>query len=261
MRHPAEYWLKYMLMFSDLSNAQISETAVMYGMQPPSIEYLSGLREGLMGTRPSPFRMDFAPSRNWVRRQRFLSMARGDEHASNARELLGNTKCRKVVETLLLANMEVGPVSEFVLEITGVSVPKKTVDLYRHYFWNRDLLSTREWLDYLDEYENGKMLSSCYSQGGEYALWKLGHRVDLPKEEVLSSVFHESAMRFFETSQFDNTRDTAMTAKLWAESLFKANEELEKSGDAVKQVLDNLKDIAIKLGKRDITSIDDLGEA
>ena len=51
-----------------------------------------------------------------------------------------------------------------------------------------------------------------------------------------------------------------MTAKLWAESLFRANEELEKSGDAVKQVLDNLKDIAIKLGKRDITSIDDLGE-
>ena len=68
-------------------------------------------------------------------------------------------------------------------------------------------------------------------------------------------------MRFFETSQFENSRDTAMTAKLWAESLFKANEELEKSGDAVKQVLDNLKDIAIKLGKRDITSIDDLGEA
>jgi len=187
-------------------------------------------------------------------------MARADEHAANARELLGNVKCRRVVETLLLANMDIQAVSEFVLEITGISVHKKTVDLYRHYFWNRDLLSTREWLDYLEEYDNGKILASCYSQGGEYALWKLGHRVSLPKEEILTSVFHESAMRFFETSQFDNTRDTAMTAKLWAESLFKANEELEKSGDAVKQVLENLKDIAIKLGKRDITSIDDLGE-
>jgi len=232
----------------------------MYGMVAPEADYLSSLREGLMETRPSPFRMDFTPSRNWVRRQRFLSMARADEHAANARELLGNVKCRRVVETLLLANMDIQAVSEFVLEITGISVHKKTVDLYRHYFWNRDLLSTREWLDYLEEYDNGKILASCYSQGGEYALWKLGHRVSLPKEEILTSVFHESAMRFFETSQFDNTRDTAMTAKLWAESLFKANEELEKSGDAVKQVLENLKDIAIKLGKRDITSIDDLGE-
>lgn len=261
MRHPAEYWLKYMLMFSDLSNAQISETAEMYGMVSPTADYLNALRGTLMETRPTPFRMDFAPSRNWVRRQRILSMARGDEHAANAREILGNTKCRRVLETLLLANMGVEEASNFVLEITGVSVHKKTVDMYRHYFWNRDLLSTKEWLDYLEDYEDGKMLSSCYSQGGEYALWKLGHRVQLPKEEVLNSVFHESAMRFFETSQFDNTRDTAMTAKLWAESLFKANEELEKSGDAVKQVLDNLKDIAIKLGKRDITSIDDLGEA
>lgn len=261
MKHPSEYWLKYMLMFSDLSNAQISETATMYGMVTPSTDYLNSLRGKLLETRPSPFRMDFSPSRNWVRRQRFLSMARGDEHAVNSREILGNTKCRKVIETLLLANMPVEMVSEFVKEITGVSVPEKTVDMYRHYFWNRDLLTTREWLDYLESYEGGKMLASCYSQGGEYALWKLGHRVKLPKEEVLNSVFHESAMRFFETSQFDNTRDTAMTAKLWAESLFKANEELEKSGDAVKQVLDNLKDIAIKLGKRDITSIDDLGEA
>lgn len=214
-----------------------------------------------METRPSPFRMDFSASRNWVRRQRFLSMARGDDHATNARELLGNAKCRKVVETLLLANMDPESVAKYVLEITGVSVHKKTIDLYRHYFWNRDLLSTREWLDYLGEYDGGNILSACYSQGGEYALWKLGHRVKLPKEEVLNSVFHESAMRFFETSQFDNTRDTAMTAKLWAESLFKASEELDKSGDAVKQVLDNLKDIAIKLGKRDITSIDDLGDA
>jgi hypothetical protein len=154
--------------------------------------------------------------------------------------------------------MEVDSVASFTLEITGISVHKKTIDLYRHYFWNRDLLSTREWLEYLEDYDDGKMLTACYSQGGEYALWKLGHRVKLPKEEVLNSVFHESAMRFFETSQFDNTRDTAMTAKLWAENLFKANEELEKGGDAVKQVLDNLKDIAIKLGKRDITSIDDL---
>ena len=261
MRHPSEYWLKYMLMFSDLSTAQIVETARMYGMVPPTSEYLNSLRGTLMETRPSPFRMDFAPSRNWVRRQRFLSMAREDEHARNARELLGDTKARRAIEALLLANMELEDVQEYVLKITGVSVHKKTLDLYRHYFWNRDLLSTREWFNYLQDYEDGRMLSSCYSQGGEYALWKLGHRVKLPKEEVLNSVFHESAMRFFETSQFDNTRDTAMTAKLWAESLFKANEELDKSGDAVKQVLDNLKDIAIKLGKRDITSIDDLGEA
>ncbi len=250
-----------MLMFSDLSHAQIAEAASIYGMVPPTIEYLNSLRDTLMETRPSPFRMDFSASRNWVRRQRILSMARGDGSATDARELLGDSKCRLVIETLLLANMDVEDVAKFTLEITGVSVQPKTIDLFRHYFWNRSALSTKQWMDYLDEYDNGKVLASCYSQGGEYALWKLGHRVSLPKEEVLNSVFHESAMRFFETSQFDNTRDTAMTAKLWAESLFKANEELEKSGDAVKQVLDNLKDIAIKLGKRDITSIDDLGDA
>ena len=49
-----------------------------------------------------------------------------------------------------------------------------------------------------------------------------------------------------------------MTAKLWAENIFRATEELNKTGDAVGQVLDGLRDIAIKLGKRDVSSVHSL---
>ena len=57
-----------------------------------------------------------------------------------------------------------------------------------------------------------------------------------------------------------NGKDTAMTAKLWAENIFKATEEMNKTGDAVSQVIDGLRDTAIKLGKRDISSVQDLGD-
>ena len=65
-------------------------------------------------------------------------------------------------------------------------------------------------------------------------------------------------MRFFETTASPNNKDTAMTAKMWAENIFKATEELNKTGDEVRQVLDELKSVAIKLGKRDISSIEEL---
>ena len=89
-------------------------------------------------------------------------------------------------------------------------------------------------------------------------MWRLGFRIELSQQDVIRGVFHESAMRFFETTTQKNTRDTAMTAKMWAENIFKATEELNKTGDEVRQVLDELKSVAIKLGKRDISSIDDL---
>ena len=135
---------------------------------------------------------------------------------------------------------------------------QKTIDMYRHYFWNRELLSGREWFAYLDKYPDGKMLQQCYKQGIEYALWRTGYRVDLPQKDVIRSVFHESAMRFFETTASPNNRDTAMTAKMWAENIFKATEELNRTGDEVQQVLEELRSVAIKLGKRDITSLESL---
>lgn len=258
MKQPNEYWLKYMLLFSGLSHEQIAESARMSGMPDPSVAYLRDLSDKLQETRPPRFDLGNSASRAWVRRQRIMSMAVGQKYALQAREILGDTKVRPVVETLIISDASLEDVSKYTREITGKKLSKKAIDLYRHYFWNRQLLSSSEWLAFLDSYENGDALKLCYKQGLEYALWRLGYRVELSQQDVLRSVFHESAMRFFETTNSPNNRDTAMTAKMWAENIFKATEELNKTGDEVRQVLDELKTVAIKLGKRDISSIEEL---
>ncbi len=260
MKHPNEYWLKYMLMFSDLSLEQICEAAVLYEMPEPDTDYLAVIRDQLERTKPSPFRLDFAETRKWVRRQRIMSLAKEDRYAVQARDLLGNTKVRPVLDALLIADTPVERVTSYIKDITGQSVTKRVINMYAHYFVNRDLLSTSEWFSYYKDPENGNMLKSCYSRGEEFALWKLGHKVELSQKEVIRDLFHESSMRFFETTAMPNGKDTAMTAKLWAENIFKATEEMNKTGDAVSQVIDGLRDIAIKLGKRDISSVQDLGD-
>ena len=260
MKHPNEYWLKYMLMFSDLSLEQICEAAVLYEMPEPDTDYLLVIREQLERTKPSPFRLDFAETRKWVRRQRFMSLAKEDKYPVQARDLLGNTKVRPVLEALLIADTPLDSVALYIKDITGQAVTKRVIKMYSHYFWNRELLSTSQWFDYLRHHDNGRLLKSCYSRGEAFALWKLGHKVELSQKEVIRDLFHESSMRFFETAEMPNGKETAMTAKLWAENIFKATEELNKTGDAVSQVIDGLRDIAIKLGKRDISSVQDLGD-
>jgi hypothetical protein len=260
MKYPNEYWLKYMILFSGLTLEQIAQTAAMYEMVAPDAGYLRDLRAKLEQSKPSPFRLDFGRTKAWVRRQRIMSLAREEKSSVQARDILGNTKCRPVIEYLLLANMPPEEIANYTQKITGKRISKRVINMYSHYFWNRDLLSVDQWMSFFEKHPRGDILKSCYSQGAEYALWRLGYRVDLPLDDVFRSVFHESAMRFMETSGYPNTKDTAMTAKMWAESLFKASEALTRSGDPMKAVMNEIRDIAINLGSRKISSLEDLDD-
>lgn len=259
MNHqPHEYWLKYMLLFSGATLDQIVATAQLYQMVPPTLAYLRALRDQLEGTKPSPFRMASSATRAWVRRQRVMSMANNDPAAVEARTLLSDNKLRPILETLLMTDIDLNKVVMHVHNITGRAVSKEVVDKYRHYFWNRDIMSMADWSAYLEDYPGGKDLMSCRKQGEEFALWKLGHRVELSKQEILQTIMHESAMRFVELNSFNNGMKTAMAAKFWADNVFRSVEALDRTGDSVKQVVDDLREVAIKLGRRDISSVEHL---
>ena len=258
-RHPNEYWLKYLLCICGMSHQDVKSMCEMYGMLSPGSNYLSDLSSRMDETKPSPFDIRSPEGARWVRRQRFMSMAREDADAVSARSALQDDKVRRALECLLLANTELELVPGFVRELCGRVLTRKCVDLFRHYFWNRDLLTTAQWVEYLDGHREEDLYWGCYSNGDQFALWKLGGKVDIDGEQVLRDILMESAMRFKETGSQPNGKDTALTAKLWAENVFKATDELNRTGDAVSRVLDGLRDVAIRLGNRPISSVEDLG--
>lgn len=253
---PNEYWLKYMLVFSGATREQICAAAEMYQFTPPTLQYLRELDDTLSATKPTPFRGDRSECRSWTRRQRIMSLATEDPHAVAARELLSDNKVRTVLESLILADMPVAEIATYVGLITKRVVAQDTIDKYRHYFWNRDLLSVGEWDTYLRDHPRRNHLWTAYQRGPELALWTLGYRIEMTKQEVLNLILHESTMRFAELGTFPNGIKTATSAKFWADNAFKAIEGLEKTGDSVKQVVEELRAVSIKLGRRDITSID-----
>lgn len=255
-RLPNEYWLKYMLVFSNATLEQIVEMSRMYEMVPPTLQYLRELRNKLDETKPKPFRGDIAACRVWTRRQRLTSLATNSAPASQARDLLSDNKVRPILEALILADMPSADVTTYLHRIAGRSVTQEAVDMYRHYFWNRNLLSSAQWDEFLADHPDGKTLASCYKRGPEFALWKFGYRVELPKQEILQAILHESAMRFMELGEYQNGMKTATAAKFWAENVFKSIEALEKTGDSVKQVVDELRALSIKLGRREISSVE-----
>lgn len=257
-RHPNEYWLKYLLTFTTASLSEVSSAAEMYRMVAPPTSYLKALRTSLESSKPSPFDIRNATTRAWTRRQRMMSMTLNEPAVVGARTILSDNKIRPVFESLILADASIADIVKYTRAITGQTVTQEVVEKYRHYFWNRELLSMDEWSDYLKGYPNGKSLMSCYNQGLEFALWRLGYRVELTKQEILNNILHESAMRFAELNSSNNSMNTSIAAKNWADCVFKSIEALEKTGDSVKKVVDDLREISIKLGRRDISSIESL---
>ena len=257
MRQPNEYWLKYMLV-SGSTQSNIAEIARLYSFPVPDRAYLRSLQQKLNETKPSPFRASSRPAKAWLRRQRVMSLFSSDRHALKSRDYLGNYKLRPVLEALILADTAREEIPEYCAKICGKKPSPKAVKLFEHYFWNRAVLTPSEWVSYLSGHEEGDFLIECYRRGPVYALWKLGYREEVSQEEVVKGILHESTMRYFETSSKNNSKDTAVTAKLWSEQVFRALEELGKTGDGVQQVLDELKNIAIHLEKTDIASIEAL---
>ncbi len=259
MHHPADHWFKYMLLFSGLSIEQILDSAKLYEFDPlPDAGYLAKMEAKLLETKPSPFNIRFKKTKSWLSRHNVLSLAREQSSALEARQILSSNKVRSTLEALLMTGEPMKEVVEALELATGKKISQKTASMYQHYFWNIPALTLADLADFLKQHPRGWFLKGGYNNGIEFVLWKLGIRVEMSHDEVLKQVFHEASMRFFETKHLPNNKDTAMTAKMWSESLFKAQEELAKTGDPVKEVLEELKQVALKLGKQEILSVEEV---
>ena len=257
-KQPNEYWLKYMVAVSGLANTAICSSARLQGLIPPETEYLVHLREIMSVNRPRTLRITDGRAVAWLRGHKILSMTRNDKAVVEARAILGEPTARSVIEPLILSGMPDADVALYTTKLGGVSVSKEAAAAYRHYFWNPAILPMEAWYSYVSGMPNHGLLRECYKRSPEFVLWKLGYRVELAQDDVLKAVFHESSMRFFETGSMRNDRSTAMTARLWAENLFKASEMLNSSGDGVREILSDLRQLSIQLGRRDISDLDSL---
>lgn len=261
MNLPHKNWLKYMIGFVGSSVREAQEASTLYGLGEPSSEDLITLKEQLEESKPKcPMDIHYPPCKSWIRKQKIMSLARETKDAVKAREILSNRRLRRVVQLLLITETPFDAICVYAKEITGAKVKEPQLKLFKHYFWNTDDMTLNDWAEFLDQdvWSDRELYLNSRERGEEYALWKLGYRVEIPDNDLLSQMLHEAQSRFFETSGDSNTKDTAMKAKLWSEVVFKALEEKNKTGDAVKQVLDELKSIAIHLDHEKIPSLEDL---
>lgn len=156
-RSPAEYYFKYLVVHPQCyDDAFIKNVARELGIDHLGPWYVTWLREGLRP--PSPF---YPEDARHVKSQRFL-LREGLERVFNptkdmdqALRILSRPRWREVVETMLLSRAPLEAVVHALRVRHKASVSEEAVRLFKHYFWNIDLLDSVEMRALLDMRHHG----------------------------------------------------------------------------------------------------------
>lgn len=255
-RLPNETWLLYLIGGAGLANAQITALSKMHGFVSPKGTLLTELRRNI-----TDYRANNPPVNGverWPMAAKVIGLVEERPAAIEAREMMMDPKVRPILELMFTAGASIDDVHKYVKDSSAVSRSRNAVALYQHYFWDKSRMTDSLWYSLFNSHPRGAVLRGCYQNGVDYALWKLGTLPNFRPEEVVRRVLAESAMRFMETAHMDPDEATARQAKFWAENIFKANDQLSKSGDALKTVIDEVKSVSLRLGTRNISSLEDL---
>ena len=261
-QHPQEYWLCGLLA-QGLTDAEVRAASDGYRYNAVPASYIKALRARMQKTRPPHQALESVAGRAWLKGQRVLAQVTEEPEYVLARDLLSNYTVRQAMEVLIISGASDREVANGIGTLRGKPLPERVARLYRHYFWNRDLLPMESWHAYSAAYqgEHGKKLKGCYARGIMFGLWKIGLRKNRIPGEAFDSMFQEAVMRFEELTTWGNGEKTAITAKTWLDSAIRVDEHARGRGDKLREAAEQVQLFTLRLGKRDITAVEQLEQA
>lgn len=256
MRSPSEYYIRYLLLMG-LGHRRVNKVLESIGMPGCKSGYLGDLRESM--APPRPFRPEATTGMvaKWKKRQMLWPAFHRDQYMDEATDILGNHETRSIVESLVLSGCPDDVIVQLLHDRTGLRLFEESIRYYRHFFWNRSLLSMEEWDDFLAEYDRGSKLRGLYDEGPDMALWRLGHARQMDTTDMLRTMQAEAFHRFMQSHNTPaNDFHSAKTADKWASIFFEASKHLNASEDKLSDVIARFEQICMRHTDGEIPSLE-----
>ena len=197
MKHPAEFFIKYLLVADDgISSEAINSTLELHGVSAIGADELAVLVED-MRKRPTEFRpweRSHRPTSTWLRRKRIFSLVHPDVSTTEMKEtILSSPRTRERVDRLLLGNVSHIEASHRLAKL-GVKVSDAAISEYGHYFWNTSVMGVSDWARYLerDTSQRTTAIRSAYSlamlAGPEAAMYQVGVKKQIDGKKIMEEV-------------------------------------------------------------------------
>lgn len=231
-------------------------------MPIPSDKDLQTLRDVFAEGRPARVHPGSEGTAAWLLRHGLADGFFGARAYRDADTVIQpNRNARRLVEALLLANVEHDEVSAVASNRTGLAITRTAVAAYENYFFCWKTADSETLRNLFTAGPDGRMYRTVFMSGrSEIALWKLGFKVDVELRDALQHVANEAFMRFVETTTLDNGMSTAMAAGKWYEILTDAHSRIkELSGTGkVSEIVEILRKVEMQTANPEIKSIEEL---
>jgi len=149
-RSPSEFFIMFLLSQQKLDHASILRMLDEYGLDGVNIAYLRRLQSALDADRPDPWDPASQEGRAYLRKHAIHDLWYPNAAATEAYSILATPNLRASAEQLLLAPLRMEDAASRLNHRYKTNLTADGVQAYAHYFWNRSLLSTGEWIEYLE---------------------------------------------------------------------------------------------------------------
>lgn len=191
MRHPANYYIRC-LICDGMNNADIKTELRYRNIFPIDDTGLEHIRRDV-GTPPGALQLEVlnGDTQKWLRSRGVSIYFTQRDRMAPSEKLLITGRVRENIEKLMLAGCEAKEVLTALQNITNFSAyTLGDLKIYKHYFWNTDLLSQTQMLQFLAKSHGTDYYAEALTGGKERALSRIG--IDTPSSP---DAIHERLMK------------------------------------------------------------------
>jgi len=271
-RSPAEYFIRYLISKKEITTdvdticAMLDDHEIIY----PSHSYIDKLVEK-MGALPEPFvpapsrkdRQQHLVTKAWLKKKGIYDLWYPTEPVQEAFRVLGEHKVRGLLEDMLLSPIRVEEVTQHVNKHFGIKLTVEGVATYSHYFWNKNLLTTDEWVIILKEKRSSsdtetvlRMAPDVANDVVPYVLGLSGPPPNITSGVVARRARDISFTKLLEIERQPASKDHARMMTDYMRVITQAENEMRQSDVALKEVLMAFEKFRLNKSKAPIPSID-----
>lgn len=260
MSHPATYYIRF-LIYSEIQVAEIYSRLLALSIHAPGQDVLTAIAGGMgriVGTPQEVCDGAYGPTQ-YAKRIGILNFILSSTDADAVIEgILKKPLIRQRVECALLARIDYDEIPASIKDIEGAdAISAHHLRLYKHYFWNVDLLSTQQMIRFLQS-TGDPWYVEALEGGRDHFLYRNGKKeIDVDPDLTHRQIMSDMAARAAFINRLPYNEGTDMRATLvartyssmWKNSKSVGGEDLRKALDDLKGVVEKRKNAEKEMGR------------
>jgi hypothetical protein len=177
--HPSELFIKS-LVFRGKSPSEVTDILSEYGL--PGIpeefkhDYISNIQEGLSKKTIVDFLLDSSDYKEFIQEHKIYYLLHPDSIVSACTSLLDNHSIKSDLYISLMGRLDEEDVVNFINKTYKVDATVRVLQVFKHYYFDVDLLNTSDWAYVLPEIHGAdtQSLNATLVGGASAAAYRLG---------------------------------------------------------------------------------------